>query len=294
MLECATLDIRPVVQYSVLYPEVNYPMHIDELITLTKRYIHATTDKPELSIPSDWAQGRTSYGGITGALVYTAIKEKVTPDRVLRSFSCNFVGPVTTDTPFDIEVDVLRQGKNVTQVTGKAIQNGRVSILVQACFGVARTSKIMVENMDRHDMTLPKKANFMPQIPKLTPKFLRHLDLAKQAGGLPFTGSKKSIIDGWMRFSKAPKEISDAHLIALIDGWPPTTLQMLKWPAPTSTMSWNIEFIHPHQTFAPQDWFAYQVRTRQASDGYANTEANIWDARGKLVAISRQTVAVFD
>jgi acyl-CoA thioesterase len=59
-------------------------------------------------------------------------------------------------------------------------------------------------------------------------------------------------------------------------------------------MSWSVEFIHPHQKFAPQDWFAYQARTRQASDGYANTEANIWDAQGQLVAISRQTVAVFE
>ncbi|MFT6897320.1 MAG: acyl-CoA thioesterase, partial [Paraglaciecola sp.] len=282
MLEYVILDIRPVMRCPALSPEVKYHMHIDELITLTKRYVHATTDKPILIIPNDWAQGRTAYGGITGALVYTAIKEKVTPDRVLRSFSCNFVGPVTTDIPFDIEVDVLRQGKNVTQVTGKVIQDGRVCVMVQACFGVARTSKINVANMDRHDMTPPTKADFLPQIPKITPKFLRHLDLAKQAGGLPFTGSKESIIDGWMRFSKAPKEISDAHLLALIDGWPATTLQMLKWPAPVSTMSWNVEFIHPHQKFSPQDWFAYQVRTRQASDGYANTQANIWDAQGEL------------
>lgn len=269
-------------------------MHIDDLISLTKDYIDRDDNKPTLRIPNDWAQGRTAYGGITGALVYTAIQQKVTPDRLLRSFSCNFVGPISTDTPFDIEVDVLRQGKNVTQVVGKAIQDGRVSVMVQACFGVARCSKIRVENLDRHDMPRPTKANFLPQIPKITPKFLRHVDLAKQAGGLPFTGSKQSKIDGWMRFSKAPKEISDAHLIALIDGWPPTTLQMLKWPAPASTMSWNIEFIHPHQRFDPLDWFAYQVRTRQASDGYANTEANIWDAQGKLIAISRQTVAVFD
>jgi acyl-CoA thioesterase len=204
MLECANLDIRPVAGCPALYPEVKYHMHIDELITLTKRYIHATTDKPVLIIPNDWAQGRTAYGGITGALVYTALKEKVTPDRVLRSFSCNFIGPVGTDIPFDIEVDVLRQGKNVTQVTGKAIQDGRVCVLVQACFGVALPSKINEKNMDRHNMTHPIKANFLPQIPKITPKFLRHLDLAKQSGGLPFTGSKESIIDGWMRFSKAP------------------------------------------------------------------------------------------
>ncbi|GAC35416.1 acyl-CoA thioesterase [Paraglaciecola polaris] len=270
-------------------------MHIDDLIEATNHYINSDNqDRPQLSIPKEWAQGRTAYGGLTGALVYSAIREKVSNDRVLRSFSCNFVGPVTTETPFDIEVDILRQGKNVTQVTGKAIQDGNVCVMVQAAFGVSRESKINLRNTDRHAMRAPTKADFLPQIPKITPKFLRHIDLARQGGGLPFTGSKESEIDGWMRFTDPPKALTDAHLIALIDGWPPATLQMLKWPAPASTMSWNIEFVYPHFGFSPEEWFAYQVRTRQATDGYAQTEANIWDSKGQLIAISRQTIAVFD
>lgn len=97
-----------------------------------------------------------------------------------------------------------------------------------------------------------------------------------------------------MRFSEAPAEVTDAHLIALIDAWPPTILQMLRWPAPASTMSWNLEFIHPHGPVAGDDWFAYQADTRQAADGYCHSEANIWDTRGELIAISRQIIAVFD
>ncbi|AEE22351.1 TesB family acyl-CoA thioesterase [Glaciecola sp. 4H-3-7+YE-5] len=270
-------------------------MHIDDLIDATNLYINSDKhDRAQLSIPKEWAQGRTAYGGLTGALVYSAMRQKVGNDRVLRSFTCNFVGPVVTETDFDIEVEVLREGKNVTQVIGKAIQNEKVCVMVQAAFGVSRESKIEVLNTDRHTMRAPTKADFLPQIPKITPKFLRHIDLARQAGGLPFTGSKESKIDGWMRYTKPPKALTDAHLIALIDGWPPTTLQMLKWPAPASTMSWNIEFVYPHYTFSPKDWFAYQVRTRQATDGYAQTEANIWDPSGRLIAISRQTIAVFD
>ncbi|MFT5676917.1 MAG: acyl-CoA thioesterase [Paraglaciecola sp.] len=97
-----------------------------------------------------------------------------------------------------------------------------------------------------------------------------------------------------MRFSKAPSEVTDAHLIALIDVWPPTPLQMLRWPAPASSMSWNVGFIRPHSAFHPTDWFAYQAHARQAAVGYGHTEANIWDAKGELIAVSRQTVAIFD
>jgi acyl-CoA thioesterase len=68
---------------------------------------------------------------------------------------------------------------------------------------------------------------------------------------------------------------------------------MLRLPAMASRMSWNLEFIRPHQKSSGSDWFAYQARTRQSADGYAHTEANILDKHGTLVAISRQVVAVF-
>jgi hypothetical protein len=56
-----------------------------------------------------------------------------------------------------------------------------------------------------------------------------------------------------MRFKQQPENFSDAHLVALIDIWPPTVLQMSRWPAMASTMSWNLEFIHPHQKISGTD-----------------------------------------
>ncbi|MFT4941088.1 MAG: acyl-CoA thioesterase [Paraglaciecola sp.] len=79
-------------------------MQIDELLALVKQHINAQQDKPILSISNDWAQGRTGYGGVSEALIYAAIKEKVSTDQVLRSFTCNFVGPLNTGEPFDISV----------------------------------------------------------------------------------------------------------------------------------------------------------------------------------------------
>lgn len=266
-------------------------MHIDQLF---EQINQQQNNEIQLKVPDNWAQGRTVFGGLSAALVYTAIQQRISDQRTLRSLTTNFIGPLEANTPFSIEVDVLREGKNVTQIVGKAIQDQKVCIMSQACFGVDRQSKIRVKNSDTHTMPLPKKAKFIPQIPKITPKFFRHMDLAIEEGGLPFTGSKLSTLKGWMRFKQPPASITDGHLIALIDAWPPTLLQMMRWPAPASTMSWNLEFIHPHSPVAPTDWFAYQAQTRQAENGYGHTEANIWDAQGELVAISRQTVAIFD
>ena len=268
-------------------------MTIDELLASAVLHSQDPEQHPTLMIPGDWSQGRTSYGGISAAMVYAAMQAKVTDDRLLRAFNCNFVGPLNVDEPFRIDVEILRQGKSASQVLARAIQNEQVAVLCQASFGVARKSKIKVENRLEHGMSLPKKPKFIPHIPKVTPKFIKQFELAVVEGKLPFMGAKTSHIHGWMRYKNTPASFQDAHLIGLIDAWPPTVLQMLRLPVPASTMSWNIEFIHPHVDLKPTDWFAYQVKTRQAEDGYCHTEADIFDQQGELIAISRQTVAVF-
>jgi acyl-CoA thioesterase II len=267
-------------------------MHIDGLLALAKE--QKSHPNRELVIPTSWAQGRTVYGGVTAGLLYAAAKAYVDDDRVMRSNSTNFIGPLMTEIPFTISIEVLREGKNVSQILARAIQNDKTCVMAQICFGNSRQSKVSVPNNDKHNMEAPKKANFIPPIPKVTPKFLKHLDLALVEGSIPFMGKKTSHYHGWMRFSKAPQVFTDAHLICIIDAFPGTILQMLKWPAPASSVSWNIEFIHPHRPISGEDWLAYQAHTRQAADGYAHTEANIWDKDGELIAISRQTVAIFD
>lgn len=268
-------------------------MHIDKLFDTVKNQVSVTHPSATLSVPDTWAQGRTLYGGISTSLVYTAMQQLVDHDKHLRSLNTNFVGPIEANVPFEIHISLLREGKNTAQLYGQIIQKGKTCVASLGGFGQNRPSKVSIMSETTHTMNLPSKANFIPMLPKITPSFMRHIDLAKHLGGWPFTGSQSSDIEGWMRFKQAPGELTDAHLVALIDVWPPTVLQTLRWPAPASTMSWNLEFIYPHHNFAANDWFAYQATTRHAADGYVNTEANIWDTAGSLIAISRQSVTVF-
>lgn len=267
-------------------------MKIDALIELASK--HSQQPSSPFIIPKDWSQGRTVFGGISAAMLYRAAREYVTADRLIRSITTNFVGPLIYDEAFTIQVEVLREGKNVSQVLARAVQDDKNCVIAQCCFGKPRESRISVKNTDTHDLELPTKAQFIPNIPKVTPKFLQHFDLSISSGGLPFTGRKSSHYDGWMRCNDAEKQISEAHVIAMIDAWPPTLIQQLRWPAPASTVSWNLEFIYPHSKLMPNDWFAYKNHTRQAADGYGHAEATIWDMHGKAIALSRQTVAVFD
>ncbi|WP_371193160.1 acyl-CoA thioesterase [Glaciecola sp. SC05] len=267
-------------------------MSFDSLMAIAS----AQRQQPDapITIPKDWSQGRTVFGGLSAAMLYAAAKPYVDEDRLIRSMSTNFVGPLLFDMPFTIHVEIVREGKNVSQILTRAIQDGKNCVLSQLCFAKARSSKTFVENNDQHNMDLPEKAKFIPNIPKVTPKFLRHFDLSIESGGLPFTGKKESNYYGWMRFKKPTESMNEGHIIAMVDAWPPTLIQQLRWPAPASTVSWNMEFIYPHRALTPTDWFAYKEDTRQAADGYGHTEATIWDAHGKVIALSRQTTAVFD
>jgi len=268
-------------------------MHIDQVIE-----IFARSEDQTLSIPDNWAQGRTVYGGLTAALIYhrmsaIVVADKPTESRPIRYFNLSFIGPLLVKETLSIEVELIRAGRSASQLIAYVKQGGKTCVIAQACFGLERASKINVTGQLQHEMQAPKKANFIPQIPKVVPKFLRHVDINIQAGRLPFMQGKKDYLHGWMRYKKTPQTFNDAYLIALIDCWPCTVLQQLKLPAPASTMNWNLEFPQTASTAKPEQWLAYQASTKHASDGYVYGDANIWNEAGELLALSRQTVGVF-
>ncbi len=253
----------------------------------------AAVNKAQLVVPESWGQGRTVFGGLSAALLNQAMTNELPDARKMRVQNTQFIGPLLTEKPFDVQVVHLRDGKNVTQLQASLLQDDQVAVQSLAAFGLERESKIDVSSAPVTLTALPRKANWVPQIPKVTPRFHRYIDLKIDDGGLPFTGRKTSHYHGWMRFSEAPERITDAHLIALIDVWPPSVLQKLRLPVPASTLSWNIEFVHPHPPIHGADWIGYQVETAQAGDGYAHTEARIYAQDGTLLALSRQLVTVF-
>lgn len=251
--------------------------------------------KPEytLTVPKTWAQGRTVYGGISTALAYQAAENLITDDRSLRSLHCNFVGPLNMEEPVVVSAEILRTGKNVTQLLAKVCQNGQVGVMVQICFGMSRESKILSVADDKHAMRPPKKATFIPKIPKVVPAFIQHYNLALEKGSFGLGKSEEAVLHGWSRYSKSPDKMRMAYFIALMDAWPPTMFQMLRLPAPASTMSWDIEFINPKQALDPSAWFASETQAVHIQDGYGHEEAKFWDQDGNLLALSRQVVTVF-
>lgn len=268
-------------------------MNFNEIIDACDHYLQNPT-KNTLTIPKQWSQGRTVYGGLSAALLFHAIKKQVNPAFQVKNINTNFVGPMLTDVPINIEVQEVRTGKNVSQWLAFGKQGDKTCTLVQACFVRDRESNITINNAPPLALGAPSKKSFIPQIPKVTPKFLKNFDLAILGGGIPFTGRKTDFYQGWFRHKNTEGVMNDVALVGLLDATPPTVLQMLKWPAPASTINWNLEFIHPLPELALSDWVAFDDQSVHAKDGYSAVEMHVWDKEGRLLALSRQTIAVFD
>lgn len=247
----------------------------------------------EVTIPSSWAQGRATFGGVIAALVFDRMAHIVAPGRPMRSMQVSFVGPVTPDLPAFVEAEILREGKAVSQVLGRIVQDGEPRLVALASFGGDRDSSVVVEPLPAPEARAVDECRALQYIKGVTPEFTQHIEMRWAFGGFPFSGVGGREMGGWMQFREAPEAITDAHIVALVDSWPPAVLPHLKSPAPASSLSWALDIMHPRPEIRPDDWLLYRATIDQAGAGYGHTQADIWTSRGELVATSRQTVTVF-
>lgn len=256
----------------------------------------AVRNQPEaLVIPATWAQGRASFGGLVVALAYEVMKAKVPAGRPLRSLAITFVGPVVPDVPVCFEAEVLREGKAVSQMALRATQDGQVVTLVQGSFGAARASAIDVAPLPAPSMKAVEQCQELPYIRNVTPEFTRYLAMRWGVGGMPFSNNPSRQMGGWVRLKgeTQAQPVTETHLLALVDAWPPAVLPHLKNPAPGSSLTWTIEFVQPLPSLTTEDWCLYLAEVEHARDGYGHIAAGLWSPAGELLAMSRQTVTVF-
>lgn len=247
----------------------------------------------ELVITPDWAQGRASFGGVIAALVFDQMEKVVAPGRPMRSMQVSFVGPVVPGVAIRVEAEILREGKAVSQVMGRIMQDGEPRLVALASFGGDRESMVQVTPLPAPQAQSPEDCRSLPFIDQVTPAFTQHIEMRWAFGGMSFSGQGEREMGGWMRFREAPETMTDAHIVALVDAWPPAVLPYLKKPAPASSLSWALDIVHPRPVVEPSDWLLYRASIDQAGAGYGHTQAGIWNRQGELVALSRQTVTVF-
>lgn len=250
----------------------------------------------EVIASASWTQGRALFGGLVAGLLYQGMRLEVDAERLLRSFSISFVGPVASDVPLRVEVRVLREGRAVTQVQAHGIQGEEVMAVALASFGIGRESVLDVAANDvAPQVASPEECKEQPAREGGAAAFVRYFDWRWAIGGYPYSGTKQREMGGWIRFHDPQPEIQEAQLLGLIDAWPPAVLPMLTpaQMAPASTLTWTVDFIQPLPVIDSDDWILYRAVVDHVRDGYNQAHAHIWSQSGQLIAFSRQTVVVF-
>ncbi|MED5439741.1 MAG: thioesterase family protein [Pseudomonadota bacterium] len=269
-------------------------------MTSFDHYYQALLNGEMPAVDATWGQGKTTFGGMSAALALAALERDYPQTAPLRSLSIHFCGALTTEQPYDIATRELRAGRSVSHLQAEVIQNEDCATVVSACYGKARESDVNV-HAGKGAPGEPGNGTRLGYIQGVTPEFVRHIDFSYVSGGLPFSNSKDNHIHGWMRFNDCTGPLTEAHLVALIDSWPPATLQKLKSVAPCASITWSLELLDspsaPSNSGEPlqaNDWLYYEVDIAEAHGGYAHTTARIFRADGSLLALSRQLVVVYD
>lgn len=261
---------------------------IDELFSLLEACIEQAKT---FSLPATWTQGRTIYGGLSAALLLRALEKKVSSDKSLRALNVAFSAPTMPDEPFEIQTELLREGRTIAQWQARLIQNDKVCVQVQAVFGLALESNLTIHAFKAPDILDVEKAMIYPS--ENAPGFTQYFVMAQSQGDFPISGGKSLELGGWMKYKEPPKKITIAHLVAMIDVWPPATMMQMSELKAGSTVSWTLQFPQPMADINPEEFIGYQATIQYSESGFGITHAKVWNARHELLALSQQTIIVY-
>ena len=242
-------------------------------------------------IGEDWSQGRATFGGMVAALCNEAMRRLVPADRELRGLDTTFVGPALAG-EVSIDTEILRVGKAVTITRAKLWSDGKIAATLTGIYGAARATALSIT---------PKVAAEVPaalEVPERDgadmggPSFVRHFGYRWAEGARPFAGSSLRTAKIYVRH-KDPAPLTESHVVALIDSIPSVVLQLMSIPAPSSSLTWTIQFLHHDYSFAPEAWWRIDAEVNSAGSGYSCESCVLIDPSGAPAAVARQMVAVF-
>lgn len=202
-----------------------------------------------ITLPADWLQGRTAYGGLSAALCLEAIYRSFDDLPPLRSAQICFVGPATGR--LSASAVVLRRGKSTVLVASDLEGDSGLAVRATFCFGAGRVSAHDHQSLVMPEVMAPDECPSYYTWPN-RPNFMSHFEGRLAKGARPGTPAAKPEMTVWLRHHDAGNEASLAHLLALADALPPAALVLSSEPTPISTMTWSIDML-THRPSSPSD-----------------------------------------
>lgn len=242
-------------------------------------------------VPEGWGQGRTTFGGLTGAVLCQALMSDMEAERILRNLDVSFVRPFESMKPYEIELEEFASGKTVCIRQVRLIQEGKIRAVAKGDFIRMLDATVRVDSFVVPDMAALDQSKLL--VGADLPDFFGMFETYVATSAMPFSGVGVAELGGWMRFKEAPLVISLPHLVCLIDSWPPTASPCYQGFKPLSTVSWSIHFAHPAGGLDSDSFVGYHSKVNFSDGGVSSSSADIWRPDGVLLAKSIQTNLIY-
>ena len=252
--------------------------------------LHPITGKPgpvRLSQAEDWMQGRTLYGGASALVAFTAASRAFPDLPPLRSAQIGFVAPV--DDEVELTAEIVRQGRNVTQVRSEIRNEKGVALTAFWLFAAERDAN--------GQKPADPPANW-PGLPDENPA-------AMQGKGPSFIqnnfelryGQTKgedpgATIRRWARLTEEHDLDPVSKLVLMGDVMPPGAMRIMERPGPISSINWSFNVLDPHSQ-SKDGWYLSENSSQHLDHGYSSERLRMYDIEGRQVLDGLQSVAVF-
>ncbi len=240
-----------------------------------------------LSQADQWMQGRTLYGGATALIAYTAVIRAFTDLPPLRAAQIAFVAPVADH--FTLKREVVRQGKNVTQVRSEIQVDGKAALVAFWLFGTDRPANAT------HPIAAPDDWPGPPGDAETVmgdkgPAFIQNQFELRR--GQEQRGPGAPVVRRWLRLKDRGMLDPVSELILVGDTMPPGAVRAMERAGPISSINWSFNLLT--ETPGTSDgWWLAENASEWADRGYSSERLRLWNADGAQMLSGMQAVAIF-
>lgn len=185
--------------------------------------------------------------------------------------------------PATIHTEVFKRGRRQSSGVARLIQGGKERFRVTATFAdLSSLSGPTTEEGSAPPIPSRQECVRMQGAPPSS-TFAERVDMAFVAGSFVAEGTAPMQLGGYIRLADG-REPDALSLLLFADAWPPPALNAIEdrmW-VPTVELT-----VHIRRRPSP-GWIKSWFETRYLIDGALEEDGRLWDAEGRLVALSRQ------
>ncbi len=251
-------------------------------------------------IDKRWWIVRGPNGGHLAAILLRAMLATVDdPGRSPRSLTVHFTRP-PVEGSHRVEVTVEREGRSLSTVSARMIQEDKLVALALCAFSVPRRRHSQVGGLTTPgtqiefvDLSMPEVAapeGVDPRPDRGDMPFLSNFDFRWVVGVPEVDAGDRAESGAWMRL-REPRMLDDVLCAQFMDAWAPAVFARDITPqtgVPTIDLTIHFREPLPLPDARPEDWYLGLFRTTVARQGFIEEDGWLWSRDGRLIAQSRQ------